>query len=106
MTRLVIFGLLVTLTACASTGKKLNRVALGMSKPQVIDVMGDPDSTKASDGIEVLVYGVDKMWSTEVYSYSGDYWIVLKDGKVAKYGKPGDFGTAEPAAIRVQLEQH
>jgi hypothetical protein len=66
-----------------------------MNKNQVIDVMGDPESTKAQGSTEVLVYSPSS-WSMEAWNYRGEYWVVLQNGKVVQYGKAGDFNSAMP----------
>jgi hypothetical protein len=103
MKNLIWLAMILVLTGCASTAKRLNRVSVGMSKPEVFDVLGDPDSVKAADKTEVLVYGSNDFWAVEPGHYHGEYWVVLEGGKVAKYGKPGDFGTTRNAAIDVNI---
>ena len=105
MKKLIVSLLLVGVAGCVSTGKKLNNVSLGMTKPEVVRVMGTPDSVKGADGVEVLVYSVDKLWTTERYTYTGDYWIELKNGRVTKYGKPVDFNMANPPTQKVIIER-
>jgi hypothetical protein len=93
----------LALSSCASPGKKLNRVSLGMDKGQVLDIMGDPDSTKAADGVEVLVYDVDPWLHAEAWSYSGEYWVMFAGGRVVKYGKPQDVGTPVGSTLNVNI---
>ena len=78
---------------CASTPKKFNRLSLGMSKGQIIDAIGDPDSTKAGDGVEVLEY---ELLEGEIVGHPVPYWAIVQDGKLIKYGRAGDFNSSIP----------
>lgn len=89
---------------CASPGSKMNRLSLGMTKSEVIDVMGDPDTTKAAEGIEYLVYRIDPWAHMEAWNASGEYWAVIENGKLTKYGRPGDFNTTEAPTTKVIIE--
>lgn len=84
--RLTLIVTVMTFTIGCATSSKMNRVALGMNKAQVIDQMGAPDSTKAKSGFEVLEYS---LWTDP--GFNGLYWIYLQDNKVVKYGQASDF---------------
>lgn len=73
-------------SACATTSQ-MNDLSIGMNKREVISVMGSPDSTKASHGIETLIY---TLWDNSI-SYQRDYWVILKNGQVVEYGKASDL---------------
>jgi len=70
-------------TACA-TGERIVRLDPGMSKNQVIEVMGRPDGFKAEGEYEVLRYTnrLISGWSWD----RADYNVILKDGKLVEYG--------------------
>jgi len=78
----------VVMLGCAGTSKKINKIQLGMTKPEVIAVMGEPSYTSERDDIEILNY---KLLSNGIFT--DDYIIRLKQGKVDLFGKRGDFGT-------------
>lgn len=92
------------MVGCVSAAKKLNGVSMGMSKLQVIDVMGDPDSTKAQNGKEFLVYMLASNARSDLIAKMEEYWVVLDQGRVVSYGKAGDFGTAQDPTNRIILE--
>jgi hypothetical protein len=96
---IVLFSLL---SACASQSK-LNNLNIGMTKQDVIKIMGTPDSTKAREGEEVLVYTLRDGVMSPKYT-SKDYWVVLIDGKVKQYGRAGDYGSAEPERKHIIIE--
>jgi hypothetical protein len=90
-TTIPILVLAALLGGCASS-HKMNRLSLGMTKPEVIRAIGKPVSTSARDGVEYLNYRFkenrDAYWDTTV-----PYFVEFRDGKVTAYGRKGDFGT-------------
>lgn len=82
--------ILLLVIGCATLPQeKLNHLSLGMTKSEVINVMGSPTSTKAKDNIETLVYfqgGTFWTWGHSVRP-NKEYLITLKDGKVTEYGQ-------------------
>jgi hypothetical protein len=102
MTKLMlpVVALMLIVSSCASTPKKFNRLSLGMTKAQIIEAIGDPDSTKAGDGVEVLEY---ELLEGEIVGHPVPYWAIVQDGKLIKYGRAGDFGTSVPTQ-RIQLD--
>lgn len=86
---------------CAATSARINNLNLGMSKSEVIKIMGSPNATKAKDNTEVLEYllhPANTYWTS--ITYPEPYWIFIRDGKVTQYGNAGDFGTSMPADRR------
>lgn len=97
--KLGLTAMIVATLAC-STAYKMNRVSLGMEKPQVIDQLGDPQSSKGNGSTEVMVYHFTENGMGDWH----EYWVVLTSGKVTTYGKAGDFGTKDPEASKLILE--
>lgn len=97
MKRIFVVLLCLGLLGCATTSDVMNRLSLGMTKPEVIKAMGQPDHTKAEYGREVLEYRLHPArgyWTS--VTYPEPYWVELQDGKVVRYGRAGDFGTSQP----------
>lgn len=101
--------LCLALAACvAPTTRKLNSVSVGMTKPEVISVMGDPDSVAAQGGVEYLTYRM----ATSALDFDGsdtsDYFVKLVNGRVESYGHKGDFDTTvtPKQRIEVDVKQH
>jgi hypothetical protein len=65
----------------------MNKLRLGMSKTEVIEAMGQPDSTSASRDIEFLKYH----FCSEGL-FTSEYYVKLQSGRVDAYGRSGDFG--------------
>lgn len=78
---------LVLFFGCAGSSKNMNKVRLGMSKTEVIEAMGQPDSTSASRDIEFLKY---RFCSEGLFT--SEYYVKLQSGRVDAYGRSGDFG--------------
>lgn len=81
MRKLVAIVLLAT--ACATTSKEMNRLTLGMSKAQVIAILGSPKSTGAEGDTETLNY---RLPEHSVGSFDDPYFVLLQAGKVVRYG--------------------
>lgn len=65
----------------------MNDVRLGMSRAEVVAIMGQPSSTTADTSAEYLNYSLP-----EAYSYAGSrtpYEVKLVNGKVVSYGRAG-----------------
>jgi hypothetical protein len=85
-----IFGALflcLLLVGCA-TRAKMNNLSLGMTKSQVLSVMGRPASTAATHGTEVLRYDLHDNVFDE---HASEYWVTLENGRVSEYGRAGDW---------------
>jgi hypothetical protein len=71
--------------AMYGTAEDLNRIKIGMTRSEVIEVLGKPMTTgaDATVGEESLTYkrmAYTLGWSPKLYD------VVLKDGKVVRYG--------------------
>jgi hypothetical protein len=87
-TRLVLPLLAVLLIiGCTAPAKKTNRLQLGMTKQEVVDAIGEPDSTSSRQDELLLKYRLRTrgLWTTT-------YYVRLQDGKVDAFGQVGDFG--------------
>ena len=108
MNKIMLVIALVVLTGCQAmiygTAGRLNDVSVGMTKEQVIQKIGEPTFTKATPDGEFLMY----KWMEHVISeWPKVYYVLLKDGKVAAYGKEGDFVNTRknaPAEFNIKNE--
>jgi len=83
----VLLVAVILVVGCAGSSKKLNDVRLGMSRPEVVKVMGRPSHISARENIEFLSYNLQAN-----SLFSDEYFVRLKDGKVDLFGRRGDFG--------------
>src|SRR5256885_14119116 len=75
------------LSGCWTPASRMNDVRLGMSRAEVVAIMGQPSSTTADTSAEYLNYSLP-----EAYSYAGTrtpYEVKLVNGKVVSYGRAG-----------------
>ena len=92
MKKIIFLLLCLGLFGCA-TAYRMNSVSLGMSKEQVLEVMGEPVSTSAAiGGMEYLNYKLYETRLDRFHDISTPYTVYLQDGKVISYGRYGDFG--------------
>lgn len=72
---IALLGLLIVLTSCSTIGARMRGVSPGMTKPEVVKILGKPWTAGGAAGVEVLHYKDD-----------GYYFVRLVDGKVESYG--------------------
>jgi len=90
---------------CTGTTANLNRISVGMTKAEVIEQVGRPDSVSAKDNAEYLVY----YWATPKQIFVDEnslpeYYIKLIDGKVTSYGKKGDFDSTQVPETKTTID--
>jgi outer membrane protein assembly factor BamE (lipoprotein component of BamABCDE complex) len=95
MKKNIFLFLIVIAYGCATTSK-MNSISLGMSKAEVIEIMGKPVSTSAVEGTQYLNYTL-----TDPVYYTPDfYYVCIREGKVFSYGRMGDFdSTKDPTQV-------
>src|SRR5579862_9480765 len=71
--------LIVVLLAGCATADKLNSIHIGMSKDEVVSLLGKPDSTSAQANVEYLTYYLE---NDANYGRDQPYMIRVVDGKV------------------------
>jgi len=97
---------LILLTGC-TTGEKMSRIETGMSRQQVIAILGRPDEVSSQGQYERLgfTHRLITGWSWD----RTDFNVVLKDGKVLQYGH-GEIRDRSPRMIyhsgSVQIDQN
>ena len=81
----------VMLFVGCETASKMNRVALGMTKHEVVSSIGSPNSTSSPGrGIELLHYSLNSRGGPIVNLIRDDYVVRIVNGKVVSYGKTDD----------------
>ena len=89
------------LSACATSGK-INRISLGMTKAEVIGLMGAPVSTSATDGTEYMNYRLSETSDEAFEGRTTPYFVRIVNGRVDSYGRTGDFDSTQPDTIRIE----
>lgn len=103
MRKILILLLCLSTFGCATVGSNLKSVSLGMSKEEVIKVLGNPTSVSAKDNVEYLRYCQTGIAKNSVWADSSEYFVRMVDGKVESYGKMGDFDSTKNPTNDVNL---
>lgn len=98
MKKIFFVTLSLVLFSCVTT-TKLNNVNLGMSKQDVVMVMGKPKSISSQGNIEYMNYLLREEFGMVNPKY--DYYVRLVEGEVESYGKLGDFNSTQNPTINV-----
>lgn len=87
-----VLALSAALVGCI-TGERMQSVREGMSKDEVIGVLGNPDGFQRSGEYEALRYTnrLISGWSWD----RADYNVILRNGRVLEYG-PGQVRQRDP----------
>lgn len=74
-------------------GNKIKRIDLGMSRIEVIEILGKPDGVRTHENVVALTYA-DRLMSGVKWTRA-DYVVILTDDKVTEYGL-GEIRTNNP----------
>ena len=94
---------IILLAACAtstsrSSSSGLKKVSAGMTREEVVQILGKPVSTSSAEDVEFLNYllshGRDKQ----------TYYVRLRHGKVDAAGKVGDYQSSEDPTLLIYLK--
>ena len=112
--RLLCLGLvalaIVSLTGCTNgsgtpsrifkTRPDFAKIDVGMTKAQVIAVLGDPEENKAQSGVSYIVY-----WDTVTSGFTVDkYFVRFMEGKVESFGSMGDFDSTKDPTLNINIK--
>jgi hypothetical protein len=78
--------LALLLTGCNYTAEKLNSIRIGMTKDEVMSILGRPDTTSAQANIEYLTYYLSTD-NGRPYVSEQPYSVRFVDGKVESFGR-------------------
>lgn len=92
------------LAGCA-TAHKISQVKLGMTREQVIKVMGPPASTSAKGSCEYLNYSLSETDDQAFVGITEPYYVRLVDGRVDSYGRLGDFDSTQKPTVRIETDE-
>jgi outer membrane protein assembly factor BamE (lipoprotein component of BamABCDE complex) len=95
MKKLLLIILPLFLLSCVATAHKINNISLGMTKAEVIEIMGAPMSTSATEGVEYLHYDLYETKEAAQFKHGRPYFVRIVDGAVNAYGRRGDFDSTK-----------
>jgi len=102
----LLFAMVVAaiLTTGCATAHKMNSVSIGMTKQEVISVLGPPTSTSAKEGVEYLNYRFSETDDHAFYGITSPYFVRIINGKVDSYGRLGDFDSTKAPETKSTID--
>jgi Short C-terminal domain len=105
MRRIFVIALVaLALNGCATAGK-IAGVRLGMTKDEVVAVMGKPASVSAQGRAEYLNFALSETDDQAFYGVTSPYYVRLVDGRVESFGRTGDFDSTKTPTVRLESDQ-
>ena len=95
---------IISLAACA-TAHKISQVRIGMTKQEVIELMGQPVSTSATRDVEYLSYSLFETGDDAFFGRTRPYYVRIINGKVEAYGRAGDFNSTKTPSVRIETDE-
>ena len=88
----------VSLFSACTTGEKMSSLEPGMTRQQVVGILGRPDAVRSSGPYEQLEYThrIVTGWSWD----RSDFNVILKDGRVVEFGH-GEIRDRSPRTVYV-----
>lgn len=90
---------------CATSGK-INGLQIGMTRDEVVAIMGDPVSVSATDGVDYLNYKLSETDDDAFRGWTTPYYVRLVNGKVDSFGRTGDFDSTKPTTVRIETDEN
>jgi hypothetical protein len=89
----------VSLLSACTTGEQMSRLEPGMTRQQVVGVLGRPDAVRSNGAYEQLEYTHRLItgWSWD----RSDFKVILRDGRVVKFGH-GEVRDRTPQVVYMQ----
>jgi hypothetical protein len=92
----------VLLVGCSAGPSRIEGVETGMSKAEVIAVLGEPRATSEISGSEYLTFKVWRsFWRRQPGNYRDVHYVRLAGGRVTEHG---DIRTL-PESVRTQIKE-
>lgn len=92
----------IVLSGCV-TGQSVRQLSPGMSRTEVVEIMGSPDGVQSSGNVEVLKYA-NRLMSGFSWDKT-DYFVTLRDGRVESYGN-GDVRQSAPPQFNIPQQSY
>lgn len=81
----------------------MNHINLGMTKSDVFNTMGPPNSTSGNDDTEYLIYYL-RVTDGSINGRIEPFFVRIKHGLVNSYGRIGDFDSTKPIEAAIDLK--
>lgn len=97
MKMVTLLVLSIAIIGCVTSSKKLAQVSQGMSKQEVVQILGPPASVSFHQGYELMRYQLSgtsaPLLNPNHRGFAEGYTVKFKSGKVVAYGRDDEFKT-------------
>lgn len=94
----------ISLSACA-TAHKISKISMGLTKQEVIELMGNPVSTSAQGSVEYLNYALSETDDDAFMGLTRPYYVRIVNGRVESFGRTGDFDSTKTPTVRIETDE-
>jgi outer membrane protein assembly factor BamE (lipoprotein component of BamABCDE complex) len=92
------------LCGCVTTASRMDGLNVGMTKKEVIHIMGKPSSVAAQgNGVEFFRYELPSTVAQVEYHITQEYYVKFEDGLVDSYGRMGDFNSTKNPTVNENI---
>ena len=95
----------ILLSGCVAKAGRTSGVHYGMSKQEVVAVMGAPISVNTHGSIQDLNYSVCETENQTLSGIMHPYVVRLADGRVESYGTTGNIDSPQASTSRLESDQ-
>jgi hypothetical protein len=82
------------------TRPDFSKIEIGMTKKQVISLLGEPEEVKAQLNISYAIY-----WDCVTSGFTvKKYFVRFIDGKVESFGDVGDFDSTKDPTLNINIK--
>ena len=101
----VVLASLFLVGCMTSSSERLNYLSVGMTKAEVINAIGSPDSVSAKGGAEYLVYTLRTVTTLtrNTWEEEAPYFVRLINGRVESYGYVLDFDSTKDPTLNLNI---
>jgi len=95
------------LAGCASTPEALGSLQVGMSKQEVVRILGQPQSVSSQGSTEYLTYSycVERCIAPPMHRVYVPFFVRLRGGSIESFGRVGDFDSTKTPATRIEVDR-
>lgn len=77
---------------------------MGLTREEVISILGKPISVSAQGGCEYLNYSLSETDNDAMRGWTRPYYVRLVNGRVESFGRTGDFDSTKTPTVRVETD--
>jgi Flp pilus assembly protein TadD len=110
MNKFVALVIVAVLAGCSTPSATMNKISLGMTKGEVVKALGQPESTRATQNTEFMIYTLRERLDGRPFvditphEVLGQYYVRLTRGHVDAYGQVGDFDSTHVPEQKLDID--